>query len=1126
MSSLFIRGETGEAKIISSLSDLKNLYNTYLKESLSNPNDILLFTSKGQIIHNIEMLEFFSDIHYFIYSKHFSQEIIKLFNNTVEKFCNPFSLNISINLNSIPDVNGVIPILEQNSKYLKNFTPQDFKGTLAKMMDFYDNFKLIYKTMKVNCNICDKIKECYQYQFEGVEMVFKHLNHYFEKCQQKKQEIENQAKIVKEKNNNTLKLYKESIEKLKVTELHPGMKNSRAKYLIDIYYNEKGIEKWEGRCIEQEKFLLDKIAHVETLISNEKNKMKNVKKINMTQLKNDWTTLTNEYDKLFREKSSKPFTMMSELGGEFSQFKSKLQSIIEIFNSNLYNSNPNYVTKVDEAVESIKLLKKKYSNITLLSNLQSYLEPVNQVCSKMKKSMEKIPLKISEFCNFCLGIKGSFAEIADKIDKYMAKLTDLENDFLYLQNPVHFPNTYQNSIVEIKRRIIFNKKILKDFDRLKGVLLRENLSRKQFLKENEKYLTPDYIKLLKFSEVRLGIDFQNNNELNTLPNVLSEEDEKIINAGGFLSDTIVNNTVTNALTESKNGSSIKGNSMDNSEDKKCDDVNLIKTLTTKLEELDTAIKIKDNEIKQYQTKVEQYEKKISSFSNEFKALNSVYDTMTENFFFQISIKDQKYEKKKKECENLKKYITNSISGSNIDTCPLCKENAMNSLEFKTTAQFIKEIHDKLSNRTKICAKLEKNFQDLLNQTTLIKTTFFIHLNHIIEKKNLELSKIKGQFENKIMYLEDLLSASNEKMIQEQSLKMNINQLEQKLQEANSLLADSVEEKKNLQYKLDEVTQKEGNIKLDYKVLQSKYDGLSTDYKTLENACEANRLKALQVSSEMVTYIQDNQKIKKELDNKNREFSNLKNLLTKLKFESNTEINSLNMKIEELNQKLLLKQKELDDNTKKLSQIKEAFNINLNDNSLLKQKINSLEIEISEKEKKIFELSETNKFTVTNNQNEHLNTKSNTNALTNEINLIGTDLLLSKTEPDDVIFYKRIEKGLKSIFVPHSEGIYVSINLSENIFTGYNTEFNNNYFKCKYILNLNSIEEELKELIIENSLIVIGKVGKLIDHVPTEKDNPYNLPLDNRYVLVNLEKIEYVIGFPGEEIVFRNYNILN
>ena len=96
MSSLFIRGETGEAKIVSSLSDLKNLYNNYLKESSVNPNDILLYTSKGLIIHNVEMLEYFADVHYFIYSKHFSQEIIKVFNASVEKFSNPFSLNISI----------------------------------------------------------------------------------------------------------------------------------------------------------------------------------------------------------------------------------------------------------------------------------------------------------------------------------------------------------------------------------------------------------------------------------------------------------------------------------------------------------------------------------------------------------------------------------------------------------------------------------------------------------------------------------------------------------------------------------------------------------------------------------------------------------------------------------------------------------------------------------------------------------------------------------------------------------------------------------------------------------------------------------------------------------------------
>ena len=63
---------------------------------------------------------------------------------------------------------------------------------------------------------------------------------------------------------------------------------------------------------------------------------------------------------------------------------------------------------------------------------------------------------------------------------------------------------------------------------------------------------------------------------------------------------------------------------------------------------------------------------------------------------------------------------------------------------------------------------------------------------------------------------------------------------------------------------------------------------------------------------------------------------------------------------------------------------------------------------------------------------------------------------------DVISYKKIEKGLKCIFVPHSEGIYVCINLSETIRPGFGLD-SNRYFYCRYILNLNSIEEELREL---------------------------------------------------------------
>ncbi len=35
-------------------------------------------------------------------------------------------------------------------------------------------------------------------------------------------------------------------------------------------------------------------------------------------------------------------------------------------------------------------------------------------------------------------------------------------------------------------------------------------------------------------------------------------------------------------------------------------------------------------------------------------------------------------------------------------------------------------------------------------------------------------------------------------------------------------------------------------------------------------------------------------------------------------------------------------------------------------------------------------------------------------------------------------------------------------------------------------------------------------------------NPYGLVEDITYVLVDLDKIDYVIGFHGDEMIFRNY----
>lgn len=81
----------------------------------------------------------------------------------------------------------------------------------------------------------------------------------------------------------------------------------------------------------------------------------------------------------------------------------------------------------------------------------------------------------------------------------------------------------------------------------------------------------------------------------------------------------------------------------------------------------------------------------------------------------------------------------------------------------------------------------------------------------------------------------------------------------------------------------------------------------------------------------------------------------------------------------------------------------------------------------------------------------------------------TNYLTKFTESDELVNIKRLEKGMRTIFIPHSNGIYVSLNLNSSpidMTTNFEGNFETNkYFKCNSILNLESIEENLRELLM-------------------------------------------------------------
>ena len=183
---------------------------------------------------------------------------------------------------------------------------------------------------------------------------------------------------------------------------------------------------------------------------------------------------------------------------------------------------------------------------------------------------------------------------------------------------------------------------------------------------------------------------------------------------------------------------------------------------------------------------------------------------------------------------------------------------------------------------------------------------------------------------------------------------------------------------------------------------------------------------------------------------------------------------------------------------KLIQLENLIKISQNDNNGLKLENQNL---LKEKQQLSKEIAAKQASISTN-------MTSNSSNIKNEI-------------PDEILQIKRIDKGSRCIFVPHSEGIYTCINLSSP-FQLEGGEDLDNYYKCDFILNLNSFNEEMKDLIVENSLIVIGVIGDLSPYNPST--NTYNLPEDSTFTIATLKKIDYVIGFPGEELLFRDYNI--
>ena len=127
------------------------------------------------------------DSKFFIFNKTFYKEqLIRIFEENLEKFTNTYSSSTSIqNLSTnlyIENYTIQNTLFEQNSKIFEKygFSMNELKKINDTLLESFESSKLVYKTLKTNNKICEKIRENYNYQYNSLECIYKNISILYE----------------------------------------------------------------------------------------------------------------------------------------------------------------------------------------------------------------------------------------------------------------------------------------------------------------------------------------------------------------------------------------------------------------------------------------------------------------------------------------------------------------------------------------------------------------------------------------------------------------------------------------------------------------------------------------------------------------------------------------------------------------------------------------------------------------------------------------------------------------------------------------------------------------------------------------------------------------------------------
>ena len=719
-----IISELGQQRRISSSKDLsKNLEISYKDFGLTKNDIILISANDLENKTNLKENEIKDD--YYLFSLDNKYEIYK------QEFENKLKTQIENNLYisnkdllgdrlSINFING-----NNSNKYLNNII--QIQKEISHVQEIYNNFKshsisinsnfdLMHSLMNKNIvNINKSLSILYNYyknRIKNIQNNFETLNNNFEEIN--KRVISNENKI---KNFSVIKL---------------GINNKKEQELFKILINENKIKQSKEKINQNLNSVKEKI----------KNKKKPFEELVDNFNKNN-KNFENKIRNVIDEKK------LEEIKGEIMKIKERFNELKNTWNKNKFNDeikkilekneNDNYKINnedsfdINQRIDKLDDYKKEKEDelIIALNNIKSIKNESENILNKIKIIISDTIIK--KFFRVSTDVfydLNNFESYNKRFLSYKNLLENIDKDNFDLLFSLDEALRFRFYFNEYERRINYLKDLKKIICKMKKSLSKENEIRQKFNEELKGYfngkindeqfgISNSILSFFEWDDIKGNFDIYGDKYYT---NIKIDEDE--------LNYFISNNKFSPKIS-TKNNDNININ-IDNIFSENYFQQEMIYRLNKKIVE--------------YKSEIEQLTNKIENKNNEFNQLK--YNIEQINNLFNSLIQDKQKDKNNSE-ENTGIKKENKIFNPLYDE--INDENEEESFAIKDNNESSSSdgnLKNKNNNEN------SSNTFLTLEQTFIIKKTFFNYFTNLLSIKNEEYNKLFGMYNSLKMSLED------------------------------------------------------------------------------------------------------------------------------------------------------------------------------------------------------------------------------------------------------------------------------------------------------------------------------------------------------------------------------------